>query len=195
MSTLKKNLELLFLFFALLTLIMLYGQVPFAQHLIVVSLTSLGMYYLMSGALVLFDKRVERVMRMLYFVGLWSVSFGLLGMVFRLRFWHNGENILLTAFGFSAVVLLIAVVYRQTTPKEKRPPVIHQLQPLIKRLAVYPVLFFLFYWWPVDALYQQFGRYRHHEAYVEAFLEAYHAPGDSIKQARLEKLEKELQQP
>lgn len=195
MSQLKQHLELLLIGFALLTGIMLYGNVAFSQQLIVVSLTTLGMYYLMSGALVLFDKRVERVMRFLYFVGMWSLSFGLLGLVFRLRFWVNGENVLMTGFAFGAVVLLVAVIYRQTTPRAKRKGVIDQLKPLINRLAIYPLVFVGFYLLPTGTLYTYFGAFRHHPAYVEKMLESHANPSDTLLQQQLEEMEIELSKP
>lgn len=195
MSQLKQHLELLLIGFTLLTGIMLYGNVAFSQQLIVVSLTTLGMYYLMSGALVLFDKRVERVMRFLYFVGMWSLSFGLLGLVFRLRFWVNGENVLMTGFAFGAVVLLVAVIYRQTTPKDKRTNVIAQLKPLINRLAIYPLVFVGFYLWPLADLYEHFGEFRYHAPYIEKLQESHDNPTDTLLRQELEELEKQLSKP
>lgn len=195
MSQLKKNLEWLLIGFALLTGIMLYGNVAFSQQLIVVSLTTLGMFYLMSGALVLFDRRVERVMRFLYFVGLWSLSFGLLGLVFRLRFWANGENVLMTGFAFGAVVFLVSVIYRQTTPKDKRAGVVAQLKPLINRLAIYPILFLGFFIWPLDSLYHTFGEFRYSEPYIENLIKSHQNPEDTLLQQQMEKMEKELSQP
>lgn len=195
MNQIKKNLEGLFIGFAVLTLIMLYGNVAFSQQLIVVALTTLGMYYLLSGALVLFDKRVERVMRILYFVGLWSLSFGMLGLVFRLRFWANAENVLMTGFAFGAVVFLVAVMYRQTTPKDKRQWVIEQLSPLIKRLAIYPLVFIGFFLWPTESLYRTFGEFRYHEPYVQKLLESHQNPTDTLLHKELEKMEKELVRP
>lgn len=195
MSQLKKNLEFILIGFALLTLIMLYGNVAFSQQLIVVALTTLGMYYLMSGALVLFDKRVERVMRFLYFVGLWSLSFGLLGLVFRLRFWANGENVLMTGFAFGAVVFLVSVIYRQTTPKDKRAGVVGQLKPLINRLAIYPLVFIGFFLWPLESLYHNFGEFRYHQPYVEKLIESHQNPQDTVLQQQLEEMEIELTRP
>lgn len=190
----RKWAEPVMIGFAAITLLALYGQVSFAPQLVVVSLATLGMYYLLSGGLVLFDSRVERVMRFLYFVGLWSMANGLIGLIFRLRFWQRGDILLMMGIAFGAVVMLVSLFYRQTTPIDRRPAVIQQFTPLLRRLTIYPILFFVFYLWPTESLYRHFGEFRHNETYVRTFLDAWQNPQDSIKQVELEVLDKQIRE-
>lgn len=177
-----KYMEMIFIGLATLTAIMLYGNVLLAGKLVVMGFSVLSFYYLLSGALVLFDPKVERSMRILYFVGLWTISTGLLGCIFRLLFWINNELLLLMASLFGVAVLFVSLVYQlQAAPGERR-AIRHQLSPLFKRILVYPALFFLLYATSVETLYRNFGTHRLNEEYIEVFLDAYYHPEDSLKQ-------------
>ena len=138
----RQHLETILILFAVLTLGLLAGDVAFSERLIVVSLATLAMYYLMSGALVLFDKRVNRPMRILYFVGLWSICMGLLGVIFRLRFWLNSETLLMVATSIGAGSLVVLLLMRQMAGNEGSSQQREQLKPLFIRLLVYPAFFF-----------------------------------------------------
>lgn len=180
----KKHSEIILILFGFLTGLMLFGNIEFSERLIVVSTMSLGLYYLMSGALVLFNRHVLRLIRIIYFIGLWSITVGYLGIAFRLRFWPNSGMLLLMAIGFGVVVMSVLILYRFDS-KEKKPELRKQLSPLFKRLLFYPALFLLFYMIPNLQLYQSIGPERHDPEYTGLFIELLENPTDSLKQKAL----------
>jgi len=107
----KKNwLEPALIAFVLFSIGLQYFRIEMAERLVVLSCTALALYYLLSGALVLFNKQVTRSMRMLYFFGLWSISVGLIGVIYTFRFWPNGRNLLMLGFSFGTAVMMILLL-------------------------------------------------------------------------------------
>ena len=190
----KQHLETLLILFAVLTLGLLAGNVAFSERLIVVSLATLAMYYLMSGTLVLFDKRVGRPLRILYFVGLWSISMGLLGVIYRLRFWVNSEPLLMVATGLGAGALVVLLVMRYLMGGEQSEQLRAQLKPLFIRLLVFPALFLLALSVPNYELYQTFGAHRDSPEYIERFIQSIENPEDSLLQQQFQHYEDSLKQ-
>ncbi len=189
----KKNLlEPGLILFAVLTLFLLYGRIPFAERLLVISFSSLALYYLLSGALVLFNRQVAHPIRLLYFFGLWSISMGILGAIYIFRFWPNGKNLLMLAFAISTATMMILLLY-QVIIKKNVESIRMQLAPLFKRLLIYPVIFLVLQVLPFEVLFSTFNRYRENEAYREALQKTMVNPADSAAQKRVIKMEKLLE--
>lgn len=177
--------------FTLFSIGLQYFRVEMAERLLVLSCSALALYYLLSGALVLFTKQVTRSMRMLYFFGLWSISVGLVGVIYTFRFWPNGGNLLMLGFSFGTAVMMILLLYRVMIKKNDR-SVRRQLAPLYTRLLIYPVLFLSLQLTPFDPLFHSFNKYRNHEEYREILKQTIDNPADTILQKKLIRIEKKL---
>ncbi len=188
----KKNwMEPGLIAFTLFSIGLQYFRVEMAERLLVLSCSALALYYLLSGALVLFTKQVTRSMRMLYFFGLWSISVGLVGVIYTFRFWPNGRNLLMLGFSFGTAVMMILLLYRMMVKKNDR-SIRRQLAPLYTRLLIYPVLFLSLQLTPFDPLFHSFNKYRDHEEYREILKQTIDNPADTILQKKLIRIEKKL---
>ncbi|GEM_PF-2294773 len=188
----KKNwMEPGLIAFTLFSIGLQYFRVEMAERLLVLSCSALALYYLLSGALVLFTKQVTRSMRMLYFFGLWSISIGLVGVIYTFRFWPNGRNLLMLGFSFGTAVMMILLLYRMMVKKNDR-SIRRQLAPLYTRLLIYPVLFLSLQLTPFDPLFHSFNKYRDHEEYREILKQTIDNPADTILQKKLIRIEKKL---
>jgi peptidoglycan/LPS O-acetylase OafA/YrhL len=182
---LKKHLEIFLIGFGLLTILMLYFNTPFSGRLIVASTMTLGLYYLMSGTLVLFNSQFIKPIRIIYFTGLWSILIGYTGLAFKLRFWNHGNTLLLMGISSGLVIMLMVLVYKKSLAKKEK-DIIPQLNPIFKRILIYPAIFFMFYITPNIILYQNFGDKRDDKEYVRLFIDVVDHPGDSVKTAALD---------
>lgn len=189
---LKQYLEPILLVFAIFTIILQYNEVAYSSRLTVMSMSVVALYYLLSGALVLFNKRVANAMRIIYSIGLWSIAVGLVGTISKLQFWPNAGIQLLLGFGIGIVVMIIVLTYRFTVNEASKSAVHDQLVPIFNRLLVFPILFLLVYFAPFDATYQSFGKYRDSEQYQEVLKQSLENPMDSTYRNQLKELEKEL---
>jgi len=189
----KKNLlEPGLILFAIFTLFLLYSRAAFAERLVVLSFSSLALYYLLSGALVLFNRQVAHPIRLLYFFGLWSISIGIVGVIYLFRFWPNGKNLLALAFAIATAIMMILLIYRIGFKKNDE-SIRLQLSPLFKRLLIYPILFLLLQLLPFDVLFSTFNRYRNNDEYREAIHKVIDNPADSLAQKKVIKMEKTLE--
>ena len=178
MKFIRQYFEFLLIGFCLFTLLMLLLKIDFSDRLIVVSIALLAFYYLLSGALVLFNKQVLHGMRLIYFIGLWSVTVGLIGIVYKLRFWYNSDMLLLFAVTFNMVTLIFMFGYWHTSKKDVKVIIASQLKPILYRLLVFPVFFFFFYTISHYWLYERIGPYRDDAKYMQLYLKALENPKD-----------------
>lgn len=190
----RKHIETILILFAVFTVVLLGTNVSFSDRLIVVSIATLAMYYLMSGTLVLFDSRVTRPMRILYFVGLWSICIGLLGIIFRLRFWINSELVLMVASGLSVGTLVVVLLMRQMAGGDQSQYTREQLKPLFTRLLIYPLFFIVFLSVPNRELYRSLGPNRDNPEYIERFIESIENPEDSVIQQQFQEYQDSINQ-
>jgi len=189
----KKNwMEPGLIAFTLFSIGLQYFRIEMAERLLVLACSALALYYLLSGALVLFTKQVTRSMRMLYFFGLWSISVGLVGVIYTFRFWPNGGNLLMLGFSFGTAVMMILLLYRVMIKKNDR-SVRRQLAPLYSRLLLYPVIFLILQLTPFDPLFHSFNKYRDHEKYREILKQTIDNPADTLLQKKLIRIEKKLE--
>ncbi len=189
----KKNwMEPGLIAFTLFSIGLQYFRIEMAERLLVLACSALALYYLLSGALVLFTKQVTRSMRMLYFFGLWSISVGLVGVIYTFRFWPNGRNLLMLGFSFGTAVMMILLLYRVMIKKNDR-SVRRQLAPLYSRLLLYPVIFLILQLTPFDPLFHSFNKYREHEEYREILKQTIDNPADTLLQKKLIRIEKKLE--
>lgn len=190
----KKHFEFIVILFCLVTLLFLYGQVPFSERLMIVGFSTLSLFYLLSGALVLFNSSIWRYMRLMYFVGLWSISIGLLGTIFKLGFWQNSNLLLMVGFSFGLVLLLFMFSYWRAIKPEAKVIAVDQLKPLLSRLAVYPIIFLLLFNLPNRTLYHWIGDYNDDEKYIQLFFQTLENPEDEEAQEAFEKYKEELEE-
>ncbi len=106
-----------------------------ARGATVVLFCSLAFYYLASGLLVLLDRhRVERVMRLTWFLGLWGLSLTVLGLMATLLAWDSAELTLLAGITTCAAVLGFVLLQRQGLGGELREAYHREIRPLALRL-------------------------------------------------------------
>lgn len=191
---LKKNFEAIVILFSIVALLFLYGRLPFSERLMIVGLSTLSLYYLLSGALVLFNSRIWRIMRLIYFVGLWSISIGLLGVIFKLSFWQNSRILLLVSFSSGMAVLIFIFSYYRTIKPEAKTIAADQLKPVLYRLAVYPLLFLLLFNVSSRSLYTYMGAHREDQQYIDLLMDTLDNPDDQKAAKALEDYKKEMEE-
>ena len=179
MKLLKKYFEMLLILFALLSAVLAWGEMSFAALLMLTSFMTLAFYYMLSAVLVLADKRVSRPVRLLFVVGLYVLSAGIAGSLFRMLFWTGGEALLISALSFGAAVLIIAAVYYTKLKAELKDVIGSQLASLIKRVVPYLLLFALTYLAPTATLFDLVGQNRNDIRYRALFLKSMDNPDDA----------------
>ena len=152
----------------------------------------LGLYYLLSGTLVLFDKRVNRSLRLAYGVGLWALGMGMLGLIYTFHFWKNSQSLLMMAAGFSMAVLVFLLLNYTFLPTDNKPGAGRQFTPLLSRLLIYLPLFLMLVFLPTRTLYHYFGPFRNNTEYIDRLMDALNHPEDTIKAYQLELIEKQI---
>ncbi len=188
----KRHFEFWLIAFVLLCLFLLYGRMQFATALTVAALGMLGLYYLLSGTLVLFDNRVNRSLRLAYGIGLWALGMGMAGLIYTFHFWKNSRFLLMIAVGFSIAVLILLLISYYFLPVENKSSNGRQYVPILSRLLIYLPVFLLFIFIPNRTLYHYFGPFRDNDKYIDRLIDALDHPGDSTKAYQLELIEQKL---
>lgn len=176
---LEKNLELLALAGCALALAALYANYPPAQAVAVVMFCSLAFFYLASGVLVLLDRnRVERVMRLTWFLGMWGLSLMVIGAVARVLFWESARMMLMAGGATAAAVAGFALLNRMGLQGGLREAYDVENKPLLTRLLVGLLVGAALFFSPDRSLYQTFGAYRNDPEYVNRLMDYMADPGD-----------------
>lgn len=179
----KKNLEILLLLFVLLSIGLKFSAVAIGEGLTLLAGACLAFYYLASGILVLADRRrVERLMRLLYFIGLWAVCMSVLGIIGRLHFYlfpSDRELLLISLASLFATLLLAWLLSTNRRDAEEKKLFKHQLQPLALRAGIAFLCVALFLSLDYKTIYSYFGAYRHDTEYVRLLMEKMENPGDA----------------
>lgn len=176
---LEKNLEYLALAGCLLALVALYVAYPPAQAIAVVMFCSLAFFYLASGVLVLLDRnRVERVMRLTWFLGMWGLSLMVIGAVARVLFWESAQIMLMAGGATAAAVAGFTLLNRMGLQGGLQEAYDVENKPLLSRLLVGLLVGAALFFSPNRSLYQTFGAYRNDPEYVNLLLNFLDDPGD-----------------
>lgn len=135
MQALTRNLESIAIFLAIAAFAALtYGWPP-AEGLMVITGCGLAFYYLASGVLVLMDRaNIEKLMRVVWFLGLWAVAMVVLGAMARVLDWSSDTMLLLAGGGGCLAAGLFAWLNRQGLQPEVRDAYDLEMKPLARRL-------------------------------------------------------------
>lgn len=188
----KSYIEIFLITLSILAMLLLFFDIPYADKIVVVPFSALALYYLLSGALVLFNKKIVHGMRLIYFVGLWSITVGLIGFVYKLKFWFNSDLLLLFAAFLAMAVMAFMIIYFRTSGKDSKDSLKYQLQPIFLRLLIYPAIFFIFSTVPHGFLYGVFGEYRENETHMLLYLDVLEDPQNNDKREALQQYEQNL---
>lgn len=165
---LRGQFELINIGLILVALYLLHLEFPPAQGMVVVLCCALSFFYLASGVLVLTDKgNIEKVMRIIWFIGMWAIAIAVLGMMARLLFWESNEILLMVAGAGVLASFAFIVLNRMGLDERVKDAYVMEMRPLMRRLipaaAIGAMLFFSNY----PTLYRVFGEYRHDSDYIE----------------------------
>ena len=85
----RKNFEWFLVIQVVLALGLLYLHHPIAPVFRLLAFLLIASFYLLSGFRVLMDKRFGRMIRILYFFGLWAMALGWIGIMYKVSFWQG----------------------------------------------------------------------------------------------------------
>jgi hypothetical protein len=135
MQALTRHLETIAVALAIGAFAALTAGWPSAEGLVVLTGAALAFYYLASGVLVLLDRaRVERLMRLVWFLGLWAVAMVVLGAMARVLDWPSAEGLLLTGAAGCVAAAGFGWLNRQGLDDELRAAYDAEMMPLGRRL-------------------------------------------------------------
>lgn len=177
MSFIKKYFEGILVTAALLSVVLAYGQVAPAPLMMIMCMLLLSFYYLLSAMLVLFDRRVSRAMRLIFIVGLYVISIGLVGSLFKLHLWHGSEMIMILAMSSGAAVLVVMAVYYWLNRTDLSKT--GQLGILAKRVVPFMAIFAFIFMLDYSTIFDNFDEHRHDQRYKELKLRSLADPANA----------------
>jgi hypothetical protein len=178
MSLIKKYFEGILILLALSSAVLALGQVRVAPLCMMTSFLALSFYYLLSAILVLTDKRISKPVRLTFVVGLYVVSIGIVGSLFKLLLWRGGDTLMIVALSSAVAVLIVVAAFRVLLNKEARTWAWPQLAVLLKRLVPYAVTFALISFHSDEVIFENFNYHRRDQAYKELLLKSLDDPGN-----------------
>lgn len=108
---------------------------PSAEGLIVITASALAFYYLASGVLVLLDKvNVERIMRIMWFLGMWALAMVVLGAMATVLRWPVADTFLMCGAGGTMATVGFTWLNRQGMDTSIRDAYDTEIRPLARRL-------------------------------------------------------------
>jgi hypothetical protein len=172
-------IEPMLLALILLSLFLLNKFFEPASGMLTLFAASFAFYYLASGILVLIDKNnIERSMRIIWFMGMWTVSFAIIGCMMRLLFW-NGSKIFLLISGASALaVIAYSYLTRMGLQGELKSAYQREMKPMIIRLIAGLIFAGICFFSSNRSLYYAFGAYRDDPTYVDLIERKLNEPGN-----------------
>ncbi|MFT7588706.1 MAG: hypothetical protein ACI959_000918 [Limisphaerales bacterium] len=172
MDFFKKYFEIINLGLVLLAFYLLHIQFPPAQGMVVILCATLAFFYLGSGILVLLDKNnVEKVMRIIWFTGLWAVAIAVMGIMSRLLFWESNEIFMMVAGAGCLASFAFIILNRMGLDDRIKLAYTREMWPLVRRLVPAMAIGLMLYFSSYPTLYRIFGEYRHDRNYIELISE------------------------
>lgn len=186
MQFIKKNFEWLLILLCAIGLLLTNGEVTGGPILTMMAFLAVAFYYLLSAVLVLTDKRVERPVRLIFIVGLYVISVGVVGTLFRVLFWQGADIMLIIALSSGVAVLAVVVLFNRFTKGATRYSIKEQLSRLTIRLVPFLFVFAAAHIVPTPIMFDLFAEHRDDSRYKELFLRSLeypdnHALQDSLK--------------
>ena len=160
----------------LLAATMIYLEIGFGEQLVVMTFATLALYYLLSAAHVLFNKMILQSIRLTYFIGLWCVMLGLIGAIFKLRFWPYSPMLLVVSVSTGLTVLIFSLALAWLWRKQGKPELSRQIAPIAGRLLGFLPVFLMLYLWPNAQMYGIFGRHRSDAEHTRLLLRTLESP-------------------
>ncbi len=183
----EKNMEWMALSACALCLPALYVGFAPAQGMTVVLFCTLALYYLASGVLVLLDRQnIEKVMRLIWFLGLWGLSLLVLGAMSKLLFWTSAPMTLLAGGASALAVCAFLLLNRMGLSGELLQAFIRENRPLLRRLVIGLMLSSALYFSSNRVLYSYFGSNRDDPEYVQVLMDYLDHPDDKRAKERWE---------
>jgi hypothetical protein len=189
-TVVKRYFEWILIGLAAVSLLLAFGQVRVAPLLMIMSFLILAFYYLLSATLVLTDKRVSRGMRLIFVVGLYMVSIGLVGSLFKLSLWRGSETLLVLALCTGAAVVIVMAVYYWFSSSGTRRSTAQQLGELAKRVLPYLLVTVFVSALPNETIFDNVNPHRSDHSYRALLLQALEQPDDVSLQDSLESYRK-----
>jgi hypothetical protein len=172
MDKLQKYFEPAALLMILLSLAGLYAQSAIAQGVSVALVSLLAFYWLASGILVLLDRaNVEQVMRLTWFMGMWSAAIGLLGIISRILLWSSNKSILMVSGAMALTAIAFSILNRQGLEGDLREAFDREMRPLYIRLLPVLLVGTMIYFTDARGIYSNFGLFRDDPEYVRLLME------------------------
>lgn len=172
MDKLQKYFEPAVLLMILLSLGGLYAQYAIAQGVSVALVSLLAFYWLASGILVLLDRaNVEQVMRLTWFMGMWSAAIGLLGIISRILLWSSSSSILMVSGAMALTAIAFSILNRQGLKGDLQEAFDREMRPLYVRLLPVLLVGTMIYFTDARGIYSNFGLFRDDPEYVRLLIE------------------------
>lgn len=155
---------------------------------------TLGFFYLASGILAFLDKkRITRTMRLIYLVGLWGVSVIVIGVMCRILLLQGDTELLIVAlFSLLGMAMFSVIAYRNLSDAENKKSFLWQMQPVAVRSILALIIGAGFLFTDSYTVYRSFGTFRNDTEYINAIVDAYQHPDDTLKVNTYKRLDAEM---
>ena len=180
----RKYIEWLLILQVIFSMVLIYLQVEVGYVLNMLTTWLLAFFYLLSSIRVIRDKRIERLLKLLYFFGLTSYALGWMGMMLKINFWPGSNEILILGCSGTLVVLIFYFLRFQKEDNS------FNIQPLLIRGIPFILLFAYFALMSPTNTYGNFGRFKDDVEFSQAFIQAFENPEDPVAQEKLDHLKR-----
>lgn len=179
---LSRYFELILLTCTIVFVMIKYTLPVYGERISILFFGTLAFYYLASGVLVFLDRhRVKRMMRMMYLIGLWSVSVSVIAVMTRTLLLGMDKELLILAISSGAGTLLFVLAYFLQIQPEEKNTFNEQIRPLLLRVFPATLAAAVFLILSDYNIYQTFGTHRNDPVFTRKAVDVYEHPGDSIK--------------
>lgn len=177
---LSKYFEFILIGLTLLFLMIKPAMPQYGERISMLFFGSLSFYYLASAVLVFLDKkRIGRMMRLLYLIGLWAVSFSVIAVMARTLLLELDKELLIIALSACIGTLLFCWIYFRGLEEKDKEIFKDQIPPLVLRNLISTFIVIAFLVIGNYAVYDMFGTHKKDPVYTEKIVNAYEHPGDT----------------
>lgn len=178
---LNKYFEYLLILLTVLFLLIKHTMPSYGERISMIFFGSLSFYYLASGVLVFLDKnRIDRMMRLIYLFGLWSVSILIIAMMTRTLLLQFDKELLIVAISSGIGLMLLIWLYSNRISQDNKKAFWYQIQPLFIRSIFCTLLAVGFLVASNYTIYHLFGTYKTDPVYTRKIIQAYENPQDTL---------------
>ena len=175
--------ELLLVLLTILVIIIKPSLSNGGDRLSILLFGTLAFYYLASGVLAFLDKkRITRSVRLIYLVGLWGISVIIIGSMCRILLLQGDKELLIVAiFSLIGMGIFTWFSYKNIEDTNNRKSFLWQMQPLAVRSILALTIGAGFLFTDSYTVYRSFGTFRNNTEYINAIVDAYTYPEDTVK--------------